>query len=145
MTWLLVKFAPKPIGDHSQVCVGGVCEDRTFYKGVFGCERAAGRVIKRFSHFSCVLAYKIFGDLASGKICPETNWRPSVSIRGSGTRSTTKFNGIFGHERGDASEIRRFSHFSCVLAHKYFGDSAFGKICPETNWRPFVGTWGRRM
>ena len=25
------------------------------------------------SHFSCVLAHEYFDDLASGKICPETN------------------------------------------------------------------------
>ena len=40
-----------------------------------------------FLIFSCVLAHKYFGDLTSGKIYPETNWRPSVSTRGRGTWS----------------------------------------------------------
>ena len=31
----------------------------------------------------------------------------------------------------------------CVLAHEYFGDFASGKICLETNWRPYVSTRGR--
>ena len=40
-------------------------------------------------------------------------------------------------------ELGDFSHFSCVLDHQYFGDLAFGKIFPESNWRSSVSTRGR--
>ena len=80
-----------------------------------------------FLILTCMLAHKYFGDLASGKICPETNQRHFVVTHGRGTLSYNNLKGVFGCERAGAREIRRFSHFSCELAHKYFGNSAFGK------------------
>src|SRR5688572_25150995 len=47
-----------------------------------------------FTHFSCVFAHEYFGDLASGKIFTETNWRPSVSTRGRGIAGATGINGV---------------------------------------------------
>ena len=41
---------------------------------VSGVNESAQDELANFSHFSCVLAREYFGDLTSGKICPETNW-----------------------------------------------------------------------
>ena len=54
-------------------------------KGFSGVNEPAQEELADFSHFSCVLAHEYFGDLASGKIFTEINWRPSVSTRGRGT------------------------------------------------------------
>ena len=56
-----------------------------FKKGFSGVNEPAQEELADFSHFSCVLAHEYFGDLDSGKIFTETNWRPSVSTRGRGT------------------------------------------------------------
>ena len=97
-----------------------------------------------FSHFSCVLAHEYFGDLASGKIFTETNWRPSVTTRERGTSGYSDLSGGFlGVNEPAQQELADFSHFSCVLVHEYFGDLASGKIFTETNWRPSVNTRGR--
>ena len=53
-----------------------------FKKGFSGVNEPAQEELANFSHFSCVLDHEYFGDLTSGKIFPETNWRPSVSTRG---------------------------------------------------------------
>ena len=68
-----------------------------------------------FSHFSCVLAHKYFGDLASDKNFRETNWRPSVSTRGRSTSGYSDLNGGFGRELAGATGISQFfSFFVCV-------------------------------
>ena len=56
-----------------------------FKKGFSGVNESAQEELADFSHFSCVLAHKYFGVLASDKFFPKTNWRPFVSTRGRGT------------------------------------------------------------
>ena len=56
-----------------------------FKKGFSGVNEPAQEEFADFSHFSCVLAHKYFGDLDSGKIFLKTNWRKSVGTRGRGT------------------------------------------------------------
>src|SRR5687767_15845495 len=51
--------------------------------------------------------------------------------------------GFSGVNESVQEELADFSHFSCVLAHEYFGDLASGKIFTETNCRPSVSTRGR--
>src|SRR5688572_30395520 len=96
-----------------------------------------------FTHFSCVLGHEYFGDLASGKIFTETNRRPSVSTRGRGIGLQRFKWGFSGLNEPTQQELPDFTHFSCVLAHEYFGDLASSKIFTETNQRPSVSTRGR--
>src|SRR5688572_12903705 len=110
----------------------------------YGLPARSSHELPDFTHFSCVLAHEYFGDLASGKIFTETNWRPSVSTRGRGTSGYSNLNGGFSGLKEPTQQILPdFTHFSCVLAHEYFGDLASGKIFTETNWRPSVSTRGR--
>ena len=51
--------------------------------------------------------------------------------------------GFLGVNEPAQEELADFSHFSCVLAHEYFGDLASGKNFTETNWRPSESTRGR--
>ena len=50
---------------------------------------------------------------------------------------------VSGVNEPTQEELADFSHFSCVLAHEYFGDLASGKIFTKTKWRPSVSTLGR--
>ena len=63
--------------------------------GFSGPKEPAQQELADFSHFLCVLAHEYFGDLASGKIFIETNWRPFVSTRGRGTSGYSDLNGGF--------------------------------------------------
>ena len=115
-----------------------------FIWGFSGPKEPAQQELADFSHFSCVLAHEYFGDLASGKIFTETNWRPSVTTQGRGTSGYSDLKwGFSGVNEPAQEELADFSHFSCVLAHEYFGDLASCKIFTETNWRPSVSTRGR--
>src|SRR5687767_6629798 len=51
--------------------------------------------------------------------------------------------GFSGLNEPTQHELPDFTHFSCVLAHEYFGDLASGKIFTKTNWRPSVSIRGR--
>src|SRR5688572_15743674 len=66
-----------------------------FKWGFSGLNELTQHELPDFTHFSCVLAHEYFGDLASGKIFIETNWRPSVSTRGRGTSFFRDLNGRF--------------------------------------------------
>src|SRR5688572_17442783 len=61
----------------------------------WGPKEPAQQELADFSHCSCVLAHEYFGDLASGRIFNETNWRPSVTTRGRGTSGYSDLNGGF--------------------------------------------------
>ena len=90
-----------------------------------------------------MIAHKYFGDLASDKVFLETNWRPIRRYSGEGYVKLLQFKKEFsGVNEPAQEELGDFLIFH-VNAHKYFGDLASIKICPETNWKPFVGTRGR--
>src|SRR5688572_17081786 len=97
-----------------------------------------------FTHFSCVLAHEYFGDLASGKIFHRNQLETLRKYPGEGYVGLQRFKwGFSGLKEPTQQELPDFTHFSCVLAHEYFGDLASGKIFTETNWRPSKSTRGR--
>src|SRR5688572_94695 len=101
--------------------------------GVFGPERADATGITRFySFFVCV----------SSRIC----WCPGFryNFHRNQLETVRKYPGerYVGLQRfkwwfsrpnwPTQQELPDFTHFSCVLAHEYFGDLASGKIFTET-------------
>src|SRR5687767_1368984 len=111
--------------------------------GFFGSKEPAYDALAGLAYLSWVLGYEYFGDLASGEIFTETNWRPSVTTRGRGTSGYSDLNGGFRARKKSRKRKWRICLIFRVLAHEYFGDLASGKIFTETNWRPSVTTRGR--
>src|SRR5688572_27214933 len=112
--------------------------------GVFGSERAGATGISQFfSFFVCVSPRKLGGP-GFGKNFNRNQLKSVRKNPGEGNVRLQGFKwGFLGLNEPAQQELADFSHFSCVLAHEYFGDLASGKIFTETNWRPSVSTRGR--
>src|SRR5688572_1238606 len=112
--------------------------------GVFGPERADATGITRFYSFFMCVSPRIFSRPPYTSLFRSNQLETVRKHPGEGYVGLQRFKwGFSGLNEPTQQELPDITHFSCVLAHEYFGDLASGKIFSETNWRPSVSSRGR--